>query len=380
MDSYRQVMEKRLRGYMGMDLFNVMMTLVDFEDDCHKKVRQFSNEMHALGNITPSQLIDAIGVKSQKLPMIIERKVRVLETSNQYIYKDGKTINYSVGYGFSLSNSFNVNRGLKIDPIETAEKSIGMLGGIGRAISGVIGALGGVLNFQWGEGESQASSNGTAVNSGTTIAGQISTLDIELKKWEKCVVVRIDDQTLLNVVAKLKDVSQVYSPNEDIQGLGTMMCSGDEDIEDDLHPGQPLRLRERYYYFTQIFNDGDMQDPGALFNHPWMLQMRGVRDFTQFHKALTVSEKKLDWGSAYSLTGNDTAYMLGGMVSDATGGALGTHSMGLTSLEVVSPNDIQKALDMMAAAYAKSLPTFPSMYTYGDTSADEVTSWPAKRP
>jgi hypothetical protein len=379
-EAYRRVIIARTRTEMSMDLFNIVMTLADAESECHKKVSMFYNDVRAAGTLSPSQLRDLIAYKSQNLPMIIERKVRVLETSNQYIYKDGKTINYSVGTGFSLSNSFNVNRGYKIDPVEAAEKTIGLLGVVGKGVSSIIGALGGLLNFQWGVGESQATSNGTNVSEGTTIAGQISTLDIELKKWEKCVIVRFDDKTLLENVSKLQRIgSGGYDGNKDIQSLGTMLCSGDEDTVDDMNPTQPLRVRERYYYFTQIFNEGDMQDPGALFNHPWMLQMRGVRDFTQFHKALTVTEKQLDWGSAWGRFTSDAAYLFEGAIAQVTNGGVGTHEVGLTSMQVVNPNDSQKALDMMATAYSKSLPTFPSMYTYGDSSADEVTAWPVKK-
>lgn len=353
--------------------------LRQFEEDCHKQIDFFANEIRPfVGKVDRYTMHDYIAVRARTLPFSIERKVRVIDTTNRYIYKDGKTINYSVGTGFSLSNGFNVNRGLKIDPLETAEKVASMgKNPISKGIAGVIGAVGGFLNFTWGENESLAKSNGTSVSSGTTIAGQISTLDIELAKWEKCVVVRFNEKAIVDTIKRFNVVRTDDGDNQNnlpyfydsskMQGLGTMFCSGDESTEDDLNPGQKLRVRERYYYFTQIFNEGDMQDPGALFNHPWMLQMRGVRDFTTFHGALTRSDTEINWGSAYGLFASDMASMYGGLT--------GRKEINLSGLKVVSEEDVERALDMMKEAYSRALPTFPGMYTFSDSAEDEIIQW-----
>jgi hypothetical protein len=340
------------------------------ENNCHGLVHQFIKDVRTAvsenPNLTEKQ---ALALKAKQLPFVIERRVRVYETSNRYIYKKGETLNYSVGAGFALSHGMNVNRGYKFDPIEAVEKGLGLAPGDSKAsiASKVIGAFSSLLNFQWGMNESQSTSDGTSVSVGTTLAAQISTLDIEISKWEKCIVVRYDDGFMVNHV--LQSVSSqgtvVYDPRFALKGLGTMICSGDQDIYDDLAPKrQPLRVREKYYYLTQIFNEGDMQDPQALSNHPWMIQLRGIRDFAIFEKALKLPPKHLTWANGYELALNDMLSLLEKNRNDER-----------SSLEVVDPEDTQKALNMMQDAFERALPTFPGMYTFSETGNDEVTGW-----
>ena len=145
---------------------------------------------------------------------------------------------------------------------------------------------------------------------------------------------------------------------------------GDEDTEDDNNPGQPLRVRERYFYLTQIFNEGDMQDPGALANHPWMLQLRGMRDFGRFEKALKTPANDVSWYSALQYMSRDlySAIQLGGDIRHND----------RSSMEVVHPNDVAKALDLMSLSFDRVMPTFPGMYTYSDTPYDTVVGWPQR--
>ncbi|MCB0386456.1 MAG: hypothetical protein KDD43_13770, partial [Bdellovibrionales bacterium] len=56
---------------------------------------------------------------------------------------------------------------------------------------------------------------------------------------------------------------------------GFMFCKGEVET-------QPTAVRERYYYFTQHFTEGDQLDSSDLYNHPWLLGLRGVRDFHTF--------------------------------------------------------------------------------------------------
>jgi hypothetical protein len=44
----------------------------------------------------------------------------------------------------------------------------------------------------------------------------------------------------------------------------------------------PIPVEETYYYFTQHFTEGDMLDQADLYNHPWLLSLRGYRDFATF--------------------------------------------------------------------------------------------------
>lgn len=365
-----------------------------FADDVRNTISSMNSSLTTRSNPQPTQpmsvWLSVIGAKAKGLPMSVQRKVRVVDTTKKYIYREGKTINYSVGTSFSMSNTFGINRGFKLDPVELLEKTLGLFGGkaIGGKImgnaSGIIGAGASVANFGWAANESESSSNGTSVGSNTTIAGQISTLDIELAQWEKCVVVQFNPEfsgpRLENLMA-MSPSNQVYSYlPEDVQGIGVMMCSGDVDTKDDLIPQPrnnsiagmpPLRVRENYYYFTQIFNDGDMQDPGALFNHPWMLQLRGKSDFRKFHTALILPPKEMSWGSIVNIALNDISSFFKRIAGQ------GDPRMGQESvMQQVDPNDTNKALSMMSEAYSSIMPTFPGMYTYSDSNQDAVTNWP----
>ncbi|MCC6138303.1 MAG: hypothetical protein IT287_06700, partial [Bdellovibrionaceae bacterium] len=325
-----------------------------------------------IGASTSQDFINmAFAAKSKQLPLIVERRVRVLETSNRYLYKDGKTLNYSVGTNFATGHSFNTNRGYKLDPMEVLEKTAGTFGGeAGKKVGGLLGSVSGMLNFQWGANESLTTSDGTSVGENTTLAAQISTLDIELSKWEKCIVVRYDEAFLRKGMDKHYNGHVITNPSKDFQALGYFICSGDVDTQDDLKPDRPLRVRERYFYLTQIFNEGDMQDPGALANHPWMLQLRGLRDFGRFERVLKTPSKEISWTSPWEFMSRDlkSAIQLG---TDIRHGDK-------SSMEVVNRDDVAKALDLMSGSFERVMPTFPGMYTFSDTPYDYVTGWPEK--
>lgn len=339
----------------------------NIENQCNKLVyiyfKDVRSDLSANSKLSENE---ALMGRAKQLPFALDRKVRVYQTSNRYIYKDGQTLNYSVGESFSLSHSKSVDRGYKLDPLETLEKTLGAFD-VTKGASQVIGALSGMLNFNWGMGESQSTSDGTSVSVGTNLAAQISTLDIELSSWEKCLTVRFDDTFLRqNVLASRTFFNAKWA----VKSLGFFMCSGVKDTKDDLAPAnQPLRVREKYYYLTQIFNEGDMQDPGALSNHPWMLHLRGVRDFALFEKALKLPPKEITWTEAWSVMKNDLASLMVAMRDQKHNDR--------SSLEVISPQDSMKALRMMQEAFERALPTFPGMYTFSESTADNVLGWSA---
>ena len=342
------------------------------EENCQSLVRTFYSDakraIQGINHVKDQNF--KIATLARLLPMQVVRNARVLDTSNRYIYRDGKTLNYSVGTSFSLSNSFGVNRGMKFDPLESLEKLSGAVGGrAGDAANKFIGVAGGMVNFAWAQNENVSRSNGTSVSDGTTLSAQISTLDIELSEWEKCVTVRFDAKYYREAIESLvrNDGAAVGYDTKFISGIGYMMCSGDHDKMDDLNEGKQLRVRERYYYLTQIFNEGDMQDPQSLANHPWMLQIRGVRDFAIFQAALKKPERELNWWSMYGYARND-------LVSMAQLGADQRHN-DRSSMEIVNYEDEAKALQMMKEAYVQSLPTFPGLYQFSDSPDDLVTDW-----
>jgi len=390
--SYKGILASRIAssGIYGtpnanIELLHEIGSLYDrldgVENNCHKFVDEFAREVRTLGVNDPKKMKSAIQSRMGQLPLAVERKIRVVDTSGRYIYKDGKTVNYSVSTSFGLNNSMSVAKGNKYDPFETVDKLVS-LGDQTRSgvFSSLLGATFGMMNFAWSTNESLAQTNGTSVSEGATLATQISTLDIELGKWEKCVVVHMDPKFYKDSMIYMTSSQDsfgandplLYNPDEDIASLGHLLCSGDEDSVDDLKPGmnEKIRVREHYYYLTQIFNEGDMQDPQSLSNHPWMLTLRGARDFGMFQQALKVPEdNRVNWSSGFSLMKDDITSLVTGFTTPRYDQP--------DALLVAQSKEINQSLSLLSAAFMRALPTFPGMYTFSDNGDDEVTDWTA---
>lgn len=411
-------------GSKGPQFAAFLRTRLDrMENKCHEYVESYVNTIKAAGRMTPKNQAILMSSLAKHLPFNLERRVRVLDTTNRYMYQDGKTLNYSVSKSFGIDGGFRTSRGRKMEfdadkivsgftsPLgamatgAAAGAAIGAFTGPGALVTGAVGALTGLAtsvigsatgmmgyNFEWAEGDGMSTSNGTGVSSGTTLAAQISTLDIELARFEKCMVVRPSTQFLVETRKDIDEENdwvdhdttdgfQSYRFILDFKKIGYFVCSGDIQTEDDLNAGNSLRVREKYYYFTQIFNDGDMQDPGELVNHPWMLMLRGQRDFAVFEQALMIPEQQLTWGEARDQQINDVLDFVGanpGSNNRVSGATLhGMPSFNAPGdFEVVRPDDISKALDMMQEGFERALPAVPGMFTFSDYESDGVSGWP----
>ncbi len=402
------------RGFQGSMFAQFLRERFDItEDTCHKAVNSYIAGIRSVGRMTPQNQAILMADQAKVLPFVVERRVRVLDTTHRYIYQDGKTLNYSVSKSFGIDGGFRTNRGRKFE--FDGDKVAGIAGGaiagaaitawagpgaaIGAIAGGIVGGVIGVgtgfvgYNMEWTEGEGISTSNGTGVSSGTTLAAQISTLDIELARFEKCIVIRPSPQFLVETKYTIEEANDWINNNHasefpsynfisDINKVGYFVCSGDIETEDDLHAGNPLRVREHYYYFTQIFNDGDMQDPGELVNHPWMLMLRGERDFAVFEQALMVPPEQLRWGEARDQMTNDVGdFISRSSTSNNRMSQNLFHNMPSFNtpgdFEVVNPADINMALDMMQRGFERALPAVPGMYTFSDFESDSVISWPA---
>ncbi|MBK7842398.1 MAG: hypothetical protein IPJ71_01690 [Bdellovibrionales bacterium] len=223
--------------------------------------------------------------------LIFERKLKVLKTG-RYRFKGGKPMNISVGVNFGV----NYNKSFS--------------GGWNYNIFGEIPILGSILKFfSLKEERTRSNTNGTSVGEGAYLAMQEATMDVEILEHEKCLIVRphpefvksIVDRVNFNVKAvtmrirdrvKFKmglsklDYGKAMSPGDDTDVTekelvlrqflrGIMLCGGKKIKE-------PTPVREKYYYFSQHFTEGDLLDSADLYNHPWLLALRGKRDFQGF--------------------------------------------------------------------------------------------------
>lgn len=221
--------------------------------------------------------------------LIFERKMKVIKTG-RYRFKGGKPMNISVGVNFGV----NYNKSFS--------------GGWSYNIFGEIPILGSILRFfSLKEERTRSNTNGTSVGEGAYLAMQEATMDVEILEHEKCLIVRPHPDFITSIVDRLnfsvKDVAMKIRDRVKFKmGLskldhGKTMNLGDDASEKELVLGQFLRgimlcgdkkikeptpVREKYYYFSQHFTEGDLLDSADLYNHPWLLALRGKRDFQGF--------------------------------------------------------------------------------------------------
>ncbi len=223
----------------------------------------------------------------------VEKRYRIASVTGNYNFKGGKSFNINVGDSFRIFRDGFYKYSTKFAPFG---KALGIMSG-------------GMLGLDWSQGNAHGYAESTTVNSQTFLVMQTAALDIELKQYEKCLVLKwrpsflhpvgnprasffmgknwwSGEWRMRNAMGEMEhvsdsDLSQLESAQRLVNKImlgGIMICSGK--LED-----KPVAIRERYYYTTQHFTDGDMLDPGDLYNHPWLLQLRGVRDFETFIQA-----------------------------------------------------------------------------------------------
>ena len=210
--------------------------------------------------------------------LIHDRKLHGERTGN-YIALGGMNLNFNVGESFSLGTSRSVSAGFELTDL------LGTAAGLSLPL-GVAGALAKPLSFKIGS--SLSSSEGTNISESTYLVAQVAKFQLDLLAYERCSVIRLSDRALrdfdaMSRRAGYKVVSLPAPVNMDDPNTRAVMARG-------LLVGQgatraekrPKTVKEMYFYFTQHFTEGDMLDQAELYNHPWLLALRGMRDFTVF--------------------------------------------------------------------------------------------------
>jgi hypothetical protein len=333
----------------------------------------------------------------------IDEKYRVLKTGD-FRFKGGKSMNVQVSAKTGIDqkdavgagHSFNLVDMITRNPLPSIVGAAGgfFIGGFPGMIAG--GFAGGQLfsknpaigssfgygySLKWESG--QGRSNGTDLSLGTYLVMQNATFDIQLEQFERCAVVKFDtikllEETELVSIIQSKDIlPEDHFPMSDTDDIrakaqasaiqsGVMICSGE--VETPEAEGRPPKaVRERYYYFTQHFTEGDMLDTGDLYNHPWLLMLRGRRDFNIFMAGLNKFSvnPRAHWDMRKPWK----------MVDMASGG--------LTE-PITMVRNYEWPIKNMIRTYLDVTPTFPGLYTalpneprdfpWGTTPADQSFS------
>lgn len=251
-------------------------------------------------------------------PFALDQKIRVLRTDG-YVFKGGKQMNVNVAANFGLSHSTSFSYGAGLNFAEVP--ALGKLWSITEKFANIAGTLAKPLSLRVGMDSSHSKSDGTTITESTYLVMQSASFDIDLSAYERCSVVKFKAGFMRAVGGLLILGMKDKERDEFVRALhrGFFICSGRQE-------GKPIRVAENWFYFTQHFTEGDMLDQADLYNHPWLLALRGQRDFQVFMRSM-----------------RDTEY-------------------DIVTLQPV----VEKpgwALDKMVDTYRNVMPTFPGIYT-----------------
>lgn len=291
-------------------------------------------------------------IKNQMNVFSIARHHRVEELGD-YHFKGGKSMNFSVNASFGLSFGESLSRSFSIDPL-------GWLKSLG---SKVIDTFSGVFKVGTSASTSNGYSEGSSVGTGTFLAMQEVKIDMNIKKSEKCVSIRMKTDFLSDInFMKSYFKGLDNKTRADIATRGIMLCSGDLEESKEM-------VTEKYYYFTQHFTQGDMLDSGDMLNHPWLLSLRGERDYASFVNLLkNPFDGKLKYEKAEDDLFGFNKYKYAGD--------------GMTKWYYDKPDLMQSSerakntdlgalpLDHLVYAYNQVMPSYPGIYTVAPKRLD----------
>ena len=271
--------------------------------------------------------------------LIHDFKNRVMQTGN-YMLLGGLNLNVNVGTSFSTSWSSSWSAGIELtDFIGMAGDLLGFVtGGATNLASRAIGVIkGGAKPGGVKYGYSMSNGEGTSVSESTYLVAQMAKFDVDLLAYERCAVVRLSDQAILKLARKYWAGALDFTDEHVLEAAknGILACEGEETAK-----SNPKKtVEEVYFYFTQHFTEGDMLDQAELYNHPWLLALRGMRDFTAFITRVRSQDK--------------------------------TSLVNMSSAAVnTTPREMAEALEHMRRQFANTYPSFPGFYTELDPSQD----------
>ena len=256
----------------------------------------------------------------EKPSFIVDRKIRIHSLEGERpVFRGGKQMNVNVGaaHSFHRDERFAFARGFN-------------LAATGRFFTQFISDVTGLLKMGVDYTDAKSKAVNTTIQKATFLVMQSAAFDIKLKDYEHCAVIRWNPEIFngQNWYTKFAGIynnegRMIYIPG------GYFLCAGkDEEIK-------PVYVREHYYYFTQHFTDGDMLDSGDLYNHPWLLSLRGSRDGASFVSRLA----KEDYNIA--------------------------------DLSKASHDDEMWPIKRMIEVYLHVLPSFPGMYSWIDQYGED---------
>lgn len=239
-------------------------------------------------------------IKNYAEPVMFDRKLRVFKAGqdgDSYVFLGGYQMNINVGDSFSVGRSNSLSWGWSVEATDVLggmNSTLGLKGGLTKVTSGVTGPVVGIgsgvvgklasaikpLSLKLNKSESFSESEGTSVSKSTYLVAQIAKFRVRLDEFERCVVLSFTPnfQRALGAQGRFMWSESEYGPLHPM-----FVCEGRNSTK-------PRFVDETYFYFTQHFTEGDMLDQADLYNHPWLLALRGYRDFGAFVDTIQAQE------------------------------------------------------------------------------------------
>ncbi|MNS85304.1 hypothetical protein D3C72_1191660 [compost metagenome] len=199
---------------------------------------------------------------------LIVKKVRLVDQ------QEGSKLKYTVGSSFSISNSHS----------DSFSRSLGLSGSV-KAFDFFNVGLSGSYGLSWSTADALGISNSVSVGTSNSLDVVKNPFRILFDKYEQCLVIRLNPNlfvTNTNAHFVMRDRNYSALLNENLSAdqkafaktRGLLLCDG-QDSEKTL-------LRTENYYFIDG-DEADVQgDPGDPRNRPFVMQLRGEKDFKRF--------------------------------------------------------------------------------------------------
>lgn len=218
-------------------------------------------------------------------PVRFDRKLRVFKTGqdgDSYVFLGGYQMNINVGQSFSVNRSDSWSWSSSFEAVDW----IGPMAS--KALGNAAGMIAKPFSLKVGNSSSMSNSEGTSIGESTYLVSQIAKFRVRLDEYERCAVISFTPKFLkvLELVGALGYSAEQYGP---LRAL--FVCEG-------VHNTTPKYVDETYFYFTQHFTEGDMLDQADLYNHPWLLALRGYRDYGAFISLIRAQEVVSFWNFA----------------------------------------------------------------------------------
>lgn len=220
---------------------------------------------------------------------VVDRRTRAFEVVTKTQPGPGRDMDFHtgarIGFGQATSVDWGFQAGWGSGGITGELSKMGLTLGKGAAaspfmkfITSVPGYLG--VGVEVGRGYRQGADThkGFSVDSGKAIHMEQKELRITMKKYEDCAIVRPRPDFLAKTSALQVGWMDKFlgrGRGEALALRGLLICGGYVNT-------QPISVTERYYTFGSSIGDSNQLDPRDTTNLPWLLSVRGQRDYAYF--------------------------------------------------------------------------------------------------